>query len=209
MLYFSLTIPHFFSNAFFPLFLHTISCTRWHQDKTHHNCVSWSYSQKVYQSHLALLLCQKITGKSGRGWVGPTQISSPEAASASGPQVTEPASLAVLLIHQKKRRDTCKAKLSPLSVSQPRSVVSERKSGCWRGWWHSTAVSICTTLGLQKSPWEPQGVWGYIKPGKALTMPWLDSSAARYFITGVILSASIISPKSAGLFTSLHLGIYL
>lgn len=194
-----------------PLFLHTISCTRWHQDKTHHNCVSWSYSEhrrKVYQSHLALLPCQKITGKSGRGRVGPAQISSPEAASASAPQVTEPASLAVLLIHQKKRRDTCKAKLSPLFVSQPRSAVSERKSGCRRGWWHSTAVSICTTLGLQKSPWEPRGVWGYIKPGKALTMPWLDSSAARYFITGVILSASIISPKSAGLFTSLHLGIY-
>lgn len=115
--------------------------------------------------------------------------------------------LAVLLTHQKKRRDTCKAVLSPLAASQPRSVVSEIRSGCWEGQWHSMAVSISSTLGLQMSPWKPPRALGSRKPGEALRNPLLDFSAARYFITGTILIASTIPQKSVGLFTPLHFGI--
>lgn len=107
-----------------------------------------------------------------------------------------------------KRWDTCKSMLSPLSASQPRSVVSEMKFGCWGGQWHSMAVSICTTLGLQMSPWKPPRALGCRKTGEALRNPFLDFSAARYFIAGIILIASIIPLKSVGLFTSLQLGTF-
>lgn len=61
---FGLTLCKVFllASTSFPLFLYAVSCTRWHGDKTNHNCVSWSYSEHcwgVYQSNPALLPCQK------------------------------------------------------------------------------------------------------------------------------------------------------
>lgn len=50
----------------------------------------------------------------------------------------------------------CKAVLSLLPASQASSVVSEMKFGCRGGQWHSMAISICTTLGLQMSH---SGLW--------------------------------------------------
>lgn len=70
------------------------------------------------------------------------------------------------------------------------------------------SVSICATLGRQSSPWKSRSGWGCTKPGSALIMLRLDSSVGSYFITGVNLSASVIPLKPAGLFTSLHLGIF-
>lgn len=70
------------------------------------------------------------------------------------------------------------------------------------------AFSICTTLGLQMSPWKPPRTLGSRKPGEALRNPLLDFSAARYFITAIILIASTIPLKSVGLFTSLSLGTF-
>lgn len=85
--YYIFLLPfHIFSKLIFPPLSLRISPPGWHRDKTDHNHVPWSYSErcrKVYQHNWALLPCQKITGKSSGGRAGLTQISSPTGHGAS------------------------------------------------------------------------------------------------------------------------------
>lgn len=160
--------------------------------KTDHNCVSWRYSehcQKVYQSFLP---CQKITGKSGRGQARLTWCQGPRLHLPAHHRLQSQRSCS----STRERGETCKAVFSPLFASQPSSVVSERKSGFQRGWWHSRAISICTTLGLQTSPWKSWKVLCCIKPGEALTIPWLDSSAARCNFKCICNPTGLLHPRN-------------
>jgi len=114
---------------------------------------------------------RKIAGQSGRGRAELAQTPSPEAASASASQVTGPASLEVLLTRHKKRRNMCKAFSHLCLLPNLDSQFLKGNLGCRRGWWHSTAVSICTALGLWMRPWKPRRVLGCIKSGEGLTIP--------------------------------------
>lgn len=193
-------LMHFF------LFLYAVLCTRWHQHKTDHSRVSQSCHKGCCEAccpNSALLHCQQIARKSGKGQAELTRISSPEAAPATTSQVTKPESLTMLLVHQKGDMQRLRSHIplfSKLALKTPGSALSDVRS-CSTGPWHSTAAGSCTRSELQASP------WGCQKPGKALTVPWLDSCQARYSTTGVILTMSVNPLKSAGLLTSLCSGI--
>lgn len=197
---FSPTIPHFFQTYFSPSFFMTFRVP----DGTEIKLTTAAFPEATvntaekFINHLTRLCfpARKSLGRVAghkRGWLRP-EAPRQYLPVHPGHRATEPGGAA----HPPEKRGETPAKpcshlcLFPsLDLRFLKGSLAAREAG-----------------GSRRAPGNHGGALGCIKPGEAMTVPWLDSCAARYFITGVILSASAIPLKSAGLFTSLHLGIF-